>query len=98
MKIRFKDGTEKNLTANPVEQKLFRNGTASGWVLNMALADVVGEETDSLLSDENISEFALLTEDDVERVKIRGYQKVSAITIRHSDTQNIAEIQLSKGV
>ena len=100
MRVKFNNGTEKQIITNPVEQKLFRNGESIGWVLNMAISPIESKEADSLLTTENIQNISLIIDDtnDTERIDILGYERVSALTIRHTDTKTVAEIQLSKGV
>ena len=98
MKIRFNDGKEKQVITNPVEQKLFRGGVATGWILNVSIASITAEEADGLLTTDNISSITLLNDAGDEMCKILGYEKISALTVRHNDTQSVAEIQFSKGV
>lgn len=98
MKIRFNDGKEKQVITNPIEQKLFRSGAATGWILNASIASVTAEEADELLTVDNIGNIMLLNDAGDEMCKVLGYEKVSALTIRHNDVQSVAEIQFSKGV
>ena len=98
MKLRFNDGTEKTVTTNPIEQKLFRNGQPYGWVLNVSVSGLTSADVENVLTTENIQNMSLITDESKKIVELLGYEKVSALTIRHSDTQTIAEIQFAKGV
>lgn len=98
MKLRFNDGTERTVTTNPVEQKLFRSGQPIGWILNVSVSELTSEESNDILKAENIKSMILVSDDGAEIAELSGYEKVSALTIRHTESQTIAEIQFSKGV
>ena len=98
MKLRFNDGTERTVTTNPIEQKLFRNGQPYGWLLSVSVADLIATEVENVLSTENIQNMSLIADENNKTVELLGYEKVSALTIRHTETQTIAEIQFAKGV
>jgi hypothetical protein len=98
MKLRFMDGTERTVSTNPIEQKLFRNGQPSGWILNVSVSELTSEESNNILEAKNIKTMILVSDDGAEIAELSGYEKVSALTIRHTESQTIAEIQFSKGV
>lgn len=102
MKVTFKDGTIKDCST-PTEQKVFRGGEASGWILSFALlGNMTSAEVDNLIADENISHltFSSKNEDDVETtIELLGYDKVSSAVIRYNEQETTrVEIHLTKGV
>lgn len=98
MKLRFNDGTEKAITTNPIEQKLFKNGQPYGWLLSVSVAELTSKDVENVLTTENIQSMSLIIDESKKIVELLGYEKVSALTIRHTESQTIAEIQFSKGV
>lgn len=98
MKLRFNDGTERAITSNPIEQKLFRNGEPNGWILNLAISGLTAEESNAVLTPENIEKMSLISEEGEIIANLTGYSRIAVLTIRHSETQTIAEIQFAKGV
>ena len=102
MKVTFKDGTIKECSA-PTEQKVFKGGEASGWILSFVLlGDITSNEVDDLLSEENISHLAFLSknENEVETIiELLDYNKVSSAVIRYIEQETTrVEIHLTKGV
>ncbi len=97
MKLRFNDGTEKAIMTNPIEQKLFRNGEPTVWILNLAISGLTAEESNDVLKDDNIGKMSLISEEGEVIANLTGYSRIAVLTIRHTETQNIAEIQFSKG-
>ena len=98
MRIKFKNGTEKNCT-NLTEQKLFKAGAAVGWLCSFCISESVSSaELDELLSEDNISALSFSKDNSIEKFTASGYTKVSSAVIRYSDNGIVAEIQLSKGV
>lgn len=98
MKLRFYDGTEKTVTTNPIEQKLFRNGESNGWILNLSVSGLTAEESNDVLTSENIGKMSLISDEGEVKTILADYSRIAVLTIRHSDTQTIAEIQFAKGV
>ena len=100
MKIIFNNGTEKTLVNNPVEQKLYKSGNPTGWVITLSVSDLTAADADTILSDEtNISKLVFVSGENGERrVEIEGYNKVTSLSIRHTQAGSIADFQLSKGV
>lgn len=102
MKIKFKDGTIKNCS-NPTEQKIFRGGTAAGWICSFRLTDVMtSSDVDAVLVNDNVTEITFIT-DAIDNAlsttfTLTDYDKVSSAIIRHTNTGSQVEIQLTKGV
>ena len=98
MRVKFKDGTEKRCS-NPVEQKLFRNGEAAGWLCSVNLSETVNStELDAILTVDNISELMFCDDGSAELFSVNGYGKITSAVIRHSEDGGRVEIQLSKGL
>ena len=98
MKLRFNDGTEKAITSNPIEQKLFRSGVPHGWIMNLSLSGLTAEESNTVLTPENIGKMSLISDEGEVKAILTDYSRIAVLTIRYSDTQTIAEIQFAKGV
>lgn len=98
MKLRFNDGTERAITSNPIEQKLFRNGESNGWILNLAISDLTAEESNDVLTPENIGKMSLISDEGEVKTILADYSRIAVLTIRYTETQTIAEIQFAKGV
>ncbi len=98
MKLRFNDGTERAIASNPVEQKLFRNGEPNGWILNLAISGLTAEESNDVLTSENIGKMSLISDEGEVKSILADYSRIAVLTIRHSETKTIAEIQFAKGV
>lgn len=99
MNVKFKDGTIKSCTA-PIEQKIFKNSEAAGWILLFNLTGkITSDELDTLLTTENVSELTFLVDDEAIAV-LKNYNKITSSIIRYADNdENIkTEIQLTKGV
>lgn len=112
MKVRFKNGTSFNCTS-PIEQKIFKQNVASGWLLSFSLVcDITSEDADVLLTTDNISELTFTSEETgtntegettigtVKTILLSDYNKVSSSVIRYSEEKDKTriEIQLIKGV
>lgn len=103
MKVTFKDGTVKSCNA-PTEQKVFKSGTAAGWILLLNLiGEITSDELDTILTENNVSELSFTpdaADENVEALTITGYDKISSATIRYAEDINSSrvEIQLTKGV
>ncbi len=101
MKVKFKDETLKNCNA-PVEQKVFRGGVPTGWILVLTLTgNNTSAEVDSLLTEENISELTFVADEtETTLFTITGYDKISSSMIRYAESVSDirVEIQLTKGV
>ena len=101
MNIRFKNVETDYKVKTLAEQKI-KTAEDVGWML---IATIEGnfnsDSIDKLLIPENIKEITIINvsiEDTTTETKISGYDKVSSCTIRHRDTTDILEIQLTKGV
>lgn len=100
MVIRLKDNKTEFEALSVIEQKLYRQGAESGWMLSLNIkGDFNAQDLDSVLSEENVSEITLVGEADDNTV-ISGYQRVTSCVVRYSEdkTQTTAEIQILKGV
>lgn len=98
MFIKFKGKETELTTTSVIEQKIYKQGVASGWLLSLHLSgDFTAQDVDSLLTDESISEITLVGETG-ENTIISGYEKVTSCVVRYSQESNVAEIQLVKGV
>lgn len=98
MQVKFKDDTIKKCS-NPTEQKIFRNGAATGWLCAFQISENMNStDVDAILTDENISELTFCKENNEELFTICGYTKVTSAVIRHAENDGIVEIQLTKGI
>lgn len=100
MKIRFADNSEKVCSA-PVEQKVFRNGEATGWLISFRiLGSVNSGELDTLMREDNLLNLLFLTDTGSEVIALSGYNRVTSCSVRYAESADnfTAEIQLSKGV
>lgn len=98
MKIKFKNGKEKECS-NPIEQKLFKNGEAVGWVCSFSFKEnTPSAEVDEVLTKENIAELVFLSNAGEVLFSLAGYTGVTSVIVRHAETDGSAEIQLTKGV
>ena len=100
MKVKFKDGTVKNCTA-PIEQKIFKNPSSPGWVLQFGLTgQITSADIDALFTDSNIDELVFKTEDEEKSVTLSGYNRLSSSVIRYAEdvVGTVVEVQLTKGV
>ena len=98
MVIRLKDNKTEFTTTSVIEQKIYRQGAESGWMLSLNInGDFKAQDLDSVLSEENISEITLVGEKE-ENTVISGYEKVTSCVVRYSEDKATAEIQLIKGV
>lgn len=98
MFIKFK-GNETEFTTDYVtEQKLYKQGEATGWLLSLNLSgDFTAQELDAALTEEGISEITLVGERE-EGTVISGYEKVTSCVVRYEKDTTTAEINIVKGV
>ena len=96
MFIKF-NGVEKNYEATSViEQKIYKQGDVSGWLLSLQLnGDFTAEEFDNTLSKESIKSITLGSENGV-KIPFSGYNRVTSCVVRYLEDKNTAEIQLLK--
>ena len=98
MKIKFNNNVEKECT-NPIEQKLFKNAEPVGWICSFNLKEnTPSAEIDTLVIPENISVLEFLNDEGDILFSLTGYQKITAVVVRHAETEGSVEIQLTKGV
>lgn len=100
MKVTFNNGTTKTLVNTPVEQKLYKAGEPTGWIFTLSVADITAVEADTLLNDTtNISNLVIVSgENDERKTEINGYNRVTSLSVKHTQTGSIADFQLTKGV
>ena len=102
MILKFKDLETEYTATGVLEQKLFKQGEAVGWLLSLTLSgEIESPELDNILTKENISEISLQTEggDDAKMiVHFIGYEKLTSCIIRYTDNKSTIEIQIAKGV
>lgn len=92
-------GNETEFTTNYVtEQKLYKQGEATGWLLSLNLVgDFTAQELDAAFTEEGISEITLVGERE-EGTVISGYEKVTSCVVRYEKDNTNAEVSLTKGV
>lgn len=98
MRVRFKGSETTYECTEPVEQKVFRSGTAVGWAVMFHIyGDIDSSEIDELVTTEAISELTF-TNDDEQQTSfvIVGYSVVTACVIRHKSTMTVTELQFTK--
>jgi hypothetical protein len=98
MKIRFKDGQEK-ACSSIVEQKIFRGGSPTGWVMTFQMSGVLGsDELDKIITKENISHITILKADGTEKATVEGYNTVNSVSVRYRTDVDVTEVQLTKPI
>lgn len=103
MILKFKNGKIYRCSA-PTEQKIFKSGESTGWILNFGLlGDITSHDVDELITGDNISELTFISENEegVETsILLSDYEKVSSAVIRYADEpeKTRVEIHLTKGV
>lgn len=98
MRVKFKGSETTYECTEPVEQKVFRSGTAVGWAVMFHIyGDIDSSEIDELVTTEAISELTF-TNDDEQQTSfvIVGYSAVTACVIRHKSTMTVTELQFTK--
>ena len=97
MVIKLKGNETELTTTSVIEQKLYKQGVATGWLLSLNLSGCFSaHDIDGMLSEEGISEITLIGENE-ENTMISGYEKVTSCVVRYSENKATAEIQLIKG-
>ena len=98
MQVKFKGKNVSYQTTTPIEQKLYRGGVSSGWLLVLSLTgDVNSTELDELLTADSISEITIVS-DQNESTVLTGYNSISSCVIKYTEDKTIAELQFTKGV
>ena len=104
MKVKFVNGVVKDC-ASPTEQKVYKAGASSGWLLTLRLiGGITSSDLDDILTEDNIKslDFLLENEDGEDKTlfTLADYSKVTSAVIRHDEntSDTYAEIQLTKGV
>ncbi len=97
MYVKFKGSEKSYECTEPIEQKVFRSGTAIGWAIMFHIhGDVDSSGIDKLVTPETISEL-IFTKDGEQQTAftVSGYSTVTSCTIRHKST-TVAELQFTK--
>lgn len=101
MNIRFKNVETYYNVKSLTEQKI-RTADSIGWALNATIEGNFNSDTiEKILSSNNIKEITVIseaTEGTHTETTITGYDKISSCLIRHRDTTDFLEFQLTKGV
>jgi hypothetical protein len=98
MFIRLKGNETEFTTTSIIEQKLYKQGASTGWLLSLNLSGgFTAQDIDGAFTEEGISEITLVGETK-ENTVISGYAKVTSCVVRYGAEKNTAEIQLVKGV
>ena len=98
MTIKFKNSELALNASSVIEQKLYKQGVATGWLLSLHVSGgFTAEELDGMLSEAGIGELTLLGEEN-RTATISGYEKITSCVVRYAEGGATAEIQLSKGV
>lgn len=98
MKVKFKKSTKSYDCTEPVEQKVFRAGTAIGWAVMFNIYGPVDSSgIDDMLEPESISELIFYKQDEEgESFTISDYNVITACTIRHKEALTVTELQFTK--
>jgi hypothetical protein len=101
MNIKFKNVETAYNVKTLTEQKI-RTADSIGWALNATIEGNFNSDTiDKILAPNNTKEITVVsetTEGGTAETTILGYDKVSSCVIRHRDTTDFLEFQLTKGV
>lgn len=98
MKFKLKDGAKEFSCTEPIEQKLFANGKATGWVLIFTvLEDLSSKDVDENFTADAISKITF-TKNDKTSITVEGYARIASCSVRHKESAPCVEIQLAKGV
>lgn len=98
MLIKFNGVENEFQFTSAIEQKLYKQGQANGWLLSLNISgNFTAQELDSMLTTESIGNITLVGESE-ENTVISGYEKISSCVVRYLADKTTAEIQLTKGV
>ncbi len=98
MFIKFKGNETQFTTTSIIEQKLYKQGEGTGWLLSLNISgDFTAQDIDETLNEKSISEITLIGEKE-ENTVISGYERVTSCVVRYSEDKSVAEIQLLKSV
>ena len=97
MNIKFKNGVTME-TNNPTEQKVVKSDGSSGWIMAFSVYTPMTSATaDEIFTVDNISEISVLDEGGNAEQTITGYEKISSLIIRYSNSATSrADVQLTK--
>lgn len=98
MRVKFKGNETTYECTEPVEQKVFRSGTAAGWAVMFHIyGDISSSEADKIVTPENISEITFINDDERQTsFAVTGYSVLTACIIRHKEALTVTELQFTK--
>ena len=101
MKVKFKNETIKVCT-QPTEQKMFRDGNATGWLLSFSIKDedITSESLDTVLTNDNVARLTFIDDDDNELFILTGYSRITSAIIRYAEPgiNSRVDIQITKSL
>ena len=96
MQIRFKDGTKKPCY-NPTETMLFRDGKKVAWLFSFVIP-ASSIEIDEILTQDNISDIFIESNDEKYGYRKGGYDTVNSVSITYDEIGGMAEVQLKRSI
>lgn len=98
MRVKFYGGEKSYECTEPIEQKLFRGGSACGWaVMFHVYGDADSTEIDGVITSEAISVLEFFDDKEPKNTfKITGYSAVTSCVIRHKAQITVTELQFTK--
>lgn len=97
MNVTFKNGKVAYNCTEPTEQKVYRAGIATGWILVFSIeANLTSTDIDAILTEEAISEMVFASE--TASYTLRDYSKVSSCIVKYKENSTVVELQFTKGV
>ena len=96
MQVKFKNSEVFFDCSEPIEQKLFKSGVPSGWMVMFHIkGELNSSELDEILTSESISKM-VFTASEEKTFELHGYSTVTACVIRYRMTETIVELQFTK--
>lgn len=97
MNVKFKNSEATYECTEPTEQKVYRAGVATGWILVFGVREnLTSADVDVLLADDGISEMVFTSGEN--SYILSGYDKVSSCVVRYREDSTSVELQFTKGV
>lgn len=99
MIIKLKSGAVAEVS-NPVEQKVVKSDGSTGWILAFSIySPMTSTMADEIFTEENITELAMLDEEEKTEQLITGYEKISSLIIRYANGSGArTDVQITKGL
>ena len=96
VKVQFQGIGDVYSCSEPVEQKIFCQGIATGWAIMFHIyGNIDSSNMDNILTEESIRKLSFDNEDET-GFSINGYTAITSCVIRHRGAATVAEIQLAK--